>query len=286
MRRTAVLIIIGVALAGAAACSTSSSSKSSKATAASRSATGSPAPGNATGKPRIDLTQAKRSEKEVIHTAEVSMQAKDVNEALGKATALVERAGGDLFSSDADLGDPKSAHVRAVFKVPPEQFGRVMSALSSVGKITNSQTSTEDVTGQVVDLDARLAAARTGVTRLRDLLAHSGNVTDLLQVEQALAQRESDVESLDGQLAALRSRVDAATITVALSPAPVATAAAPSHDIPGFLAGLRTGVAALVNSALVGGTALGFLLPFLVVIGVFGVPALRIARRRRGGATA
>ncbi len=198
----------------------------------------------------------------------------------------MRRAGGDLFASSADLADPKNRHVHAVFKVPPQRFSSVMDALSSIGKVTSSQTSTEDVTGQVVDLDARLAAARTGAQRLRELLAQSGNVPDLLQVEQALTQRESEVESLDAQLAALRSQVDLATITLDLSPTPAAVAARPSDDIPGFLAGLRTGVAAFVNTALVAATAFGFALPFLVVIALLGIPALKVARRRRRAVTA
>src|SRR4051812_129454 len=284
--RRATMLLIAVVLAGASACSNSSSKKNA---AMRPSAVGDSTANGAVTAPskagsRIDLTQAQRPRQEVIHTAEVALQAKDVDGALRKATEVVAQAGGALFSSEAALGDPDSRHVQAVFKVPPEQFDRVMRALASVGRVTSSRTSTEDVTGQVVDLDARLAAARTGVARLRELLAKSGNVPDLLQVEHALAQREADAESLAGQLAALRSRVDQATITVDVSPAPVAAKATPSHHIPGFLAGLRTGVAAFVNTVLVGATGLGFALPFLVVLALFGIPALRIARRRRTAA--
>jgi hypothetical protein len=229
----------------------------------------------------VELTRAKRPDgAAVIHTSEVTIQAKDVDRALRKATDLVRVAGGDVFSANGDFADRREVHV--VFKVPPASFDQVMSELASVGKITHSTTSTSDVTGQVVDLDARLAAARASVDRVRELLAKSGGVSDLLTVEQALTEREANVESLAAQAAALHAQVELATITVNLSPTPAAAAAPrPSRHIPGFLAGLRTGVAAFVNTALVAGTGLGFTLPFAVLVAVVGLPASRWARRRR-----
>jgi hypothetical protein len=117
------------------------------------------------------------------------------------------------------------------------------------------------------------------------LLAHSGNVTDLLQVENSLSQRESEVESLAAQSNALHAQVARATISVDLSmtPAP-APKPAPSHHIPGFLSGLRTGAAAFANVALVVATAAGFALPFLPVLALFVVVFVltrRLSRRRR-----
>ncbi len=84
MRRTAILIL-AMALAGAtAACSASSSKKASVASpsAAAGAQSGYQAQAGDNGKTRVDLTQAKRRNREVIHTAEVGVQTKDVDAAL------------------------------------------------------------------------------------------------------------------------------------------------------------------------------------------------------------
>jgi hypothetical protein len=280
----ATLTVLGIV--GAAVVAGSHGSSSEKSSSASRVAEPAPAPvadnsagaavpgGN--GVPQIDLTQAKRPDAQVIHTGVMSIEAKNAGAAARRATDLVRRSGGDVFSSNAADG---SEHV--VFTVPPAQFDAVMDALRGVGKVTSSATSTDDVTGRAVDLDARLAAARTSAQRLRDLLAHSGNVTDLLQVEQALSARESEVESLDGQRAALAARVDNATITVDFTSTAAPPAAHHASHIPGFLAGLRTGAAAAFDTVLVIATGLGFALPFLPLALVALIVYMWARRHRR-----
>lgn len=293
MKRRALIVFAVLAVSGLVGATAatgrhgSSSSKSSHSdvgvrTAAPGIATGSAAAPPAAGAPgaNIDFTRAKRPA-DVIHTAKVAIEARDAGAAARRAIDIVRRAGGDVFSSSAHDG---SEYV--VFKVPPAQFDAVMDALRGVGKITQSQTSTEDVTGRVVDLDARLAAARTSAQRLRDLLAHSGNVTDLLQVEQSLSARESEVESLDAQRSALAAQIDDATITVDIR----ATAAPPAVNhathIPGFLAGLRAGARADLNTALVIATGFGFALPFLpIALAAFAIYAVTRRRRRAVAST-
>ncbi len=68
-----------------------------------------------------------------------------------------------------------------------------------------------------VDL-ARLKRRQREIAHTADVLAKSGSVTDLLQVDQELAQHGGEVESFDAQRAALRARVDQATISLDLAP--------------------------------------------------------------------
>jgi len=232
----------------------------------------------------VDLanTRAPERARDVISTAELTIEAADPEDAAARATVVARDAGGHLFSQEAALAD--DTEVRAVYKVPPDRFDAVVTALSALGEVQTRVIDTEDVTGQVVDLEARLATARTSVERLRELLTSSGNVGDLLAVEQSLAQREAEMESLAAQLAARRARVDLATISLHVVKAVSASASEVSDDIPGFLAGLRTGAAAFGNSVLVVVTALGFTLPFLALGLVVGLPLWVLTRRRRTAA--
>jgi hypothetical protein len=233
----------------------------------------------------VDLATARPPDgaRSLISTADLALEAGDPEVATARATTIARDAGGHLFSQQASFGD--DASLEAVYKVPPPAFDAVLDAFAELGEVTSRNVGTEDVTGQVVDLEARLASARTSVDRLRELLASSGSVGDLLSVEQALAQREAEAESLAARLTALRARVDLATITLHVAQVAPANTSEVSDDIPGFLAGLKTGAAAFGNSVLVVATILGFALPFLPLLLVVGFATWYVTRRRRPAVT-
>ncbi len=218
----------------------------------------------------------------VIRTAEVQLQAEDVGEAARAAVGVAERAGGFLADEQSSLeGDPSA---RLVLKVLPERFGDALDELSALGQVTEKHVGSDDVTEVVVDLQGRLGAARASAGRLRELLGQAADVPQVVAVESELARREGEVESLAGQLRALESQVDLATITLQLSVPPAATTPSVSEDIPGFLSGLRTGGVAFVNVLGGAATVVGFALPFVALGLVIGIPALWWRRRRLGPA--
>lgn len=214
----------------------------------------------------------------VVRTAELEVEAADVGAASRAAVDIAERAGGFLADEESTLGEDPSA--RVVLKVLPERLTAAVDELAALGEVTAKRAGSDDVTEVVVDLEGRLAAARASVDRLRELLGQAGDVPQVVAVESELARREGEVESLAGQLRTLESQVDLATITLQLTEPAAAASPSVSEDIPGFLAGLRTGWVAFVN--VVGGaaTVAGFALPFAALLVVVGVPALWWRRRR------
>ena len=217
----------------------------------------------------------------IIYTARLDVEADDAEAAADDATRVVERAGGFVFDQVADLkGD---AEITVTYKVPPTRFDAVIDELSALGEVQTRDVASDDVTGEVVDLEARLATAEASADRLRGLLTGAGSVGELVTVEQALAQRESEVEALSARLRTLAAQVDLATITLELEEPP-ATDDGDDDGIPGFVAGLKTGAGAFVDAVMVVATAAGFSLPFAAVAaGISGLVLLMARRRRRAG---
>jgi hypothetical protein len=283
-RTLGIGLLIGVVPLALASCS--SSARGAKSSSAAPAVLGDAAAGSGGAKQPsapsapagVDLAVAKRpaSDRQVISTALLDLQARNLDGTINRATTLVVDAGGYVFSESASL--TSAQHAQVVFKVPPERFADVIARIGRLGTLVHRNIGTQDVTGRVVDLDARLQAAQTSADRLRELLANSGGVGDLLNVESQLTSREGQVDTIASELAALRAQVDMATVTLDLTPVAHA-AAAPPKPRPGFARGLNAGSHAFAETARVTEATVGVLLPFLP-IALLVLGGWWLARRR------
>ncbi|WP_419908019.1 DUF4349 domain-containing protein [Candidatus Poriferisodalis sp.] len=153
--------------------------------------------------------------RDIIRTARIAVETADVAAAADRATSIIEELGGFTFSQDTRTQG--RAHTTLTFKVRPEQFTTALARLSSVGELVEQTVSAEDVTDIVVDLNSRISTAEISVNRLREFLSQATDVEGVAELERELANRESDLERLRGQLRSLRDRVDLATITLSIT---------------------------------------------------------------------
>lgn len=227
----------------------------------------------------VDLAVVREARRDVVHTARVVLHADDVEQAVRDATSVVDGAGGFLFSQEAELDDDPV--VTATYKVPPQSFDAILDDLGGLGEVAGRDVDSEDVGGQLVDLEARLAAARTSAERLRALLGEAGDVADLLEVERVLAERDADVEALAAHLTDLEARVELATITLTVTPPDEPAEEAGEQDPAGFVSALADGWDAFLAAA--GGiiVVVGYALPFLVAATLAALAAFTMVRRRR-----
>lgn len=97
------------------------------------------------------------------------------------------------------------------------------SAREAGGRITSESASAEDLTRQILDVEARLKAKRTLRDRLQAMLeTKQGDVGELLEVERELARVVGDIDASTAQLAYMRQRVDMSALDVSYASAPVA----------------------------------------------------------------
>jgi hypothetical protein len=117
--------------------------------------------------------------------------------------------------------DPGSARVlRASLRVPGDRLTATLARLRALGQVTQDQQGAEDVSDQLVDLDARLKNARATEQRLSDILRErTGKLSDVLEVEQEVARVRLQIEQLDAQKTNMSRRVAYATIDLTISEA-------------------------------------------------------------------
>lgn len=155
--------------------------------------------------------------RDIIFTADMTVAVSDVAAAGAEATRIIQDLGGYLFGQET-TGAPEPRSV-LTFKVLPGDFQEALSRLGSVGEIRTQNVSADDVTERVVDLESRITTAEASVERLKSFLEEAGDIETIAELENQLLQRETDLETMRGQLRTLRDRVDLATIYLTLTEA-------------------------------------------------------------------
>ncbi len=102
-------------------------------------------------------------------------------------------------------------------RVPQEKLGQLKSSASKIGNVLNFTSSSENISDQYFDTEARLKSLRTQQERLLALLQKSGTLKDIIELEKALADVNYQIEELTGTLRQYDSLVDYSTVTVQLN---------------------------------------------------------------------
>lgn len=247
---------VGLALvAGACGGSGENSSGDAESSSGGGSADGS---GGGGGAVAVEVLAGAVEVRDVVYTAEIDVRVGDVTAASTDAVAIARGAGGFLARESADLeGDGES---RLTLRVPGTAFDEVLEDLGGLGTVRDRRVEAVDVTDEVVDVEGRLATLHASADRLRTLLAEADSTADIVAVEGELAQREADIESLEGRLRVLEGQVGLATIEVALL---ADRGVGVDDELPGFVDSLRSGGVAVVSALVVAAAVFGFLLPFV-----------------------
>jgi len=220
--------------------------------------------------------------REVVRNADMGIRVDDVRASVGGITAITQSAQGRVSNESVDTFGGGAEFANMTLRIPASSLDDSLARIGALGTVTSLYISTADVTAQGIDLDARVAALQTSVTRLQQLLAQAKSTGELLAIEKELSARQAELDSLVAQRKALSESVALSTVMVQITPTSVASESLP----PGFAAGLGSGWSALrtVTAALV--TVAGFMLPFALVLTLVGLAVLVIVlvvrRRRRG----
>jgi hypothetical protein len=263
--------------AGASDSTSSSKAIAPNAAAAPEAAGGAAAPVEGKDSPAKapDLSVDQRA---IIYTGSITIGVQDVNQAAAKAVGIAATAGGFVGGDKRSISDG-SSEATLQLRVPADKFQSVVDELAkSLGTEQQRGISTEDVTEQTVDLDARIAVQQARVDSGRRLLAQAKSLNDLVMLEKEVATRESDLASLQSKKRHLADLSTLSTITVVLVH-PKAAVVQKAKATPGFWSGLKGGWNSLIASLSVLLTILGALLPWLIALGIPAWAIIYLIRR-------
>ncbi|MFJ4832563.1 DUF4349 domain-containing protein [Streptomyces sp. NPDC088747] len=216
----------------------------------------------------------------IIRTASLTVQVKNVPDALDEARTSTANAGGFVGDETTTRDEEGHERTRVILRVPTERYDEVLADMEGAGKLLERTAKAQDVTEQVVDVESRVKTQRASVARIRELMDQATELADVVTLESELSTRQADLESLLAQQASLKDRTSLATITLTLSQTPVKEAAEKDDD-PGFADALGGGWDAFVTMLRWIAVAFGAVLPFaagaalLLALWALGVRLLR-----------
>jgi hypothetical protein len=223
-------------------------------------------------------------EQRIIKTGEVGIEVDNVAGMLARVRAMAVELGGYVGGSQAGTLE-QSATI--TLRVPAARFDELLSRLHELedSKVISESTREQDVTRDIVDLEARIRNLQASEESYRTLLERAEKIEDILTVQSRLDEVRGQIEQLQGQLQTVEGQADLSTLTVTLVPRSEPVEEVQAGWDPG--AQLKSAVATLV------GMGQGILealiwfaivwVPVLLLIGLIGVIVLRGAlevRRR------
>ena len=254
--------------------------------AAPTSGVAAPASGGAPSVPPLPPGSVGESTKvESKGTVDLTIGDGKVASVVAKLSDLATGDGGFVASTQAQVGPGgpgDTASGTVVLQVPQPSFATVLTQVQRLGHATSVTTAATDVTGQYVDLQARITALQASRQQYLTILAHATSIGDILAVQSQLDSLQSQIEQLQGQLGVLDGETTYGTLTVSLTEVghgPVL----PPHPGSGIATAWHAGIGGFVSGfewlVRVAGTALLVVLSLLVVL-LLGRWAWRATRRR------
>ena len=177
-----------------------------------------------------------RDDAKIIRTGTIDLQVSDVPKALRTARDGIVAMGGYVGASNtSNDGDQPSAEI--TYRIPADRWEDALDLLRGLNglttKVVTEHTEAVEVTGQVVDLEARIKNLQASEVALQGIAERATKIADVLEVQAQLTGVRGQIEELTAQLKDLNDRAGYATLTARFTVPIVATTAAAKGWDPG-----------------------------------------------------
>jgi hypothetical protein len=224
----------------------------------------------------------------IVRTGTMSLQVDDLASAVRAARDAVRGLNGYVAGS-RQTNDGENSVAEVTYRIPSDRWDEALDAIRKVAKKElGEETTSVEVTGQLIDLEARLANLRASEKAFQAIAAKATKITDILEVQNQLTNVRGQIEQLDAQRSHLSDQASYGTLNVTFG----IEVAATTQAAKGWNAGQEVDRATaslvdLLQAVTTAGIWFAIVwLPILLIIGVIVAVATFVLRRtgviRRG----
>ncbi|MBD0370261.1 MAG: DUF4349 domain-containing protein [Pyrinomonadaceae bacterium] len=241
--RTLAIVVLLAALAALGACSSRRMSEAEE-PAAQRGATApvpqekstGAAPGNASTiqdgemKP-ASLQNAQNSqpnvtvtERKLIRNADMLLESANPSESQRRISSIAEAHGGFVVTSESKQMNAQGqlkpeTTITVTVRVPATQFDAVVNEIRGSGStVTQDKVTSQDVTEEYIDLEARIRAKQALETQFMEIMKQAKTVAEALEVQRQLSDVRAEIERLEGRRRFLENQTSLSTINITIRP--------------------------------------------------------------------
>ena len=157
-------------------------------------------------------------EAKIIRSASFTVKTTDYDADLAALQSLTETLGGrvEYLSSygDASVGQTRSASL--TLRVPARRLDEFLAGAGEIGTVTAMTQEMEDVSDSYYDTQTRLETQRAKLKRLQEMMERAEDVSDLIDIEDAIADAQYFIDRYTGTLKRYDSQVDYSTVSVSV----------------------------------------------------------------------
>jgi len=228
---------------------------------------------------------APRDELLIIKTGTLTLEVPRIGDAVTAATSAIDALGGYAAGSQR-AGAGEEARATIIFRVPAERWDQAMNAVRGLAtEVLAEESTTEDVTSQVVDLGARIRNLQATERALQSIMDRAEVIKDVLSVQAELTTVRGQIEQLASQKAHLEEQAAYSTLTVTfvLKPAPVLVEQQEGFDPATEVDAASASLVGVLQGVATAGIWFGIVwLPILVTLAIVtGIGAFVVRRFRR-----
>lgn len=157
-----------------------------------------------------------------------------------------------------------------ILRIPKDEFDSFILDIGNLGSITAQQISTEDITSVYFDTQAHLKSLTIQQERLIELLKKTGELKDIIVLENELNRVRYEIENLTGSLKKWDNLIDFCTLNIQISEVhtikenPVSLGDKISN-------GFTSSIKSLIDFGKYTLVIISILIPYMVILSILGI---------------
>lgn len=159
--------------------------------------------------PKVNESSAK-----IIKKATLKFETQD----LGKTFSAIQNATKKyqaVIANDSSGKDFGSSYRNLMIRIPNAHFHHFINDISKgISHFDVKQISQEDITEEYIDVESRMKSKKKLEERYIQLLNKANKVSEMLEIEEKLAEIREEIEAKEGQLKYFQNRISLSTIAI------------------------------------------------------------------------
>jgi hypothetical protein len=161
-----------------------------------------------------DSPASNEIQQKIIRQAYLKFETSDLESTADQIQKAIKENKGSVQNDSEEKGYGTSSR-NLIVRIPSQNFDTFLQSISKgVSYFDTKQISSDDVTAEYIDLDSRLKTKRKLESRYLEVLQKATKISEILEIEKQLSIIREEIESKQGQLKYMESRVSESTFTI------------------------------------------------------------------------